>query len=108
VPLAESERERAWDDFIVSGREPKIAPLILDSWLRSRDQLHVDPALKRSPLVLPDEESRERKERLALLQLGLPFLEHITEGLRDTKDMLALCDADGYVLTTIGHWRVIE
>jgi transcriptional regulator of acetoin/glycerol metabolism len=108
TPLNESDRERAWDDFVVSGREPKIGPLVLDSWVRSRDQLHIDPALKRSPIVLADEESRERRERLALLRLGLPFLEQISEGLRDTQDMLALCDADGYVLSTIGHWRVIE
>src|SRR6266403_4834679 len=90
VPLAESERQRAWDDFVVSGKEPRIVPLVRDSWMRSRDQLHIDPALKRSPIVLADQESRERIERLALLQLGLPFLEQITEGLHDTQDMLAL------------------
>jgi transcriptional regulator of acetoin/glycerol metabolism len=107
-PLTEIERERAWDDFISSRREPNIAPVVLHSWLRSRDAFHIDPALKRSPIVLTEEESRKRRERLEPLRLGLPFLEQITEGLRDTQHMLAVCDADGYVLTTIGHPRVIE
>ena len=106
--LTESERERAWEDFIFSRGQPNIAPIVLHSWLRSRDQFRVDPALKQSPIVLGEEESLKRGERLAPLRLGLPFLEQITEGLRDTRDMLAVCDADGYVLTTIGHWRVIE
>src|SRR6185295_110191 len=30
------------------------------------------------------------------------------EELRETQDMLALCDADGYVLATAGHPGVIE
>jgi transcriptional regulator of acetoin/glycerol metabolism len=106
--LTESERERAWDDFILSRTEPKIAPLIRDSWVRSRNAFQIDPALKRSPTVLAEDESRKRREQLEPLRLGLPFLENITEALRDTEDMLALCDVDGYVLTTIGHWRVIE
>ena len=50
--LSESDRERAWDDFIRSTREPKIATPIRDSWLRSRDVFHIDPALKRSPTAL--------------------------------------------------------
>ncbi len=108
APLTEIARERAWDDFIFSRREPNITPVVLDSWLRSRDAFHIDPALKRSPKVLTEEESRKRGERLQPLRLGLPFLEQITERLRDTQHILAVCDADGYVLTTIGHPRVIE
>jgi sigma-54 dependent transcriptional regulator, acetoin dehydrogenase operon transcriptional activator AcoR len=76
--------------------------------MRSRAAFQIDPALKRSPTVLAEDEARKREERLEPVRLGLPFLEKITEGLRDTQDVLSLCDADGYVLTTIGHWRVIE
>lgn len=108
APLTESERERAWSDFLLSRRQPNIAPFVLDSWVRSRDTFHIDPALRRSPIVLDEEESHRRGDRLAPLRLGLPFLEQITEGLRDSRDMLAVCDAEGYVLSTIGHWRVIE
>ena len=108
APLTESDRERAWSDFLLSRRQPNIAPFVLDSWVRSRDRFHIDPALRRSPIVLDEEESHRRGDLLAPLRLGLPFLEQITEGLRDSRDMLAVCDADGYVLTTIGHWRVIE
>ena len=105
---AEIARERAWQDFILSGREPNIGPVVLASWLRSRDLFQIDSALKRSPVVLSEEESQRRGERLEPLRLGLTFLEQITQGLRDTDHMLALCDAEGYVLRTIGDSRIID
>src|SRR5262249_40802236 len=106
--LTESARERAWADFVISNGDPDVAPLVLDSWLRSRDVFHVDPALKRSPIVLPEDEWRGRSERLEALRVAVPVLERLGEELRETQDMLALCDADGYVLSTAGHPRVIE
>ena len=53
--LTESARERAWADFVGGRRDLEVAPvgpLLLDSWVRSRDVFHVDPALERSPIVL--------------------------------------------------------
>src|SRR3989441_7184480 len=106
--VTESARERAWTDFVVSKRDPDVAPLVLDSWVRSRDVFHVDPALKRSPIVLPEDEWRRRSERLEALRVSVPVLERLGDELRETEDMLALCDAEGYVLSTAGHPRVIE
>lgn len=60
--IAESARERAWAEFVVRKREPAVAPVVLDSWLRSRDVFHVDPALERSPIVLAEDEWRQRRE----------------------------------------------
>ena len=105
---AEIARERAWQDFTLSGREPKVAPAVLASWLRSRDLFQIDSTLKRSPIVLSEEESHRRGERMEVLRSGLPFLEQITQGLCDTEHMLALCDAEGYVLSTIGHSGIID
>jgi len=106
--IAESARERAWVDFVVRKREPAVAPVVLDSWERSRDVFHVDPALKRSPVVLTEDECCRRRERLEALGVGVPVLERFGEQLRETQDMLALCDAEGSVLVTAGHPRVIE
>jgi len=106
--LAESARERAWAEFVVRKREPAVAPVVLHSWMRSRDMFQIDPALKRSPIVLPEDESCQRRERLEALGVGAPVLERFGEDLRETQDMLALCDADGYVLATAGHPGVIE
>ncbi len=106
--LAESARERAWAEFVVGKREPAVAPVVLGSWLRSRDVFHVDPALERSPIVLAEDEWRQRREQLEALGAGVAVLERFGEDLRETQDMLALCDADGYVLATAGHPRVIE
>jgi transcriptional regulator of acetoin/glycerol metabolism len=106
--VTESARERAWADFVVSRRDPDVAPLVLDSWLRSRDVFHVDPALKQSPIVLPEEEWRQRGERLEALRVSFPVLDRLGDELRETQDMLALCDAEGYVLSTAGHPGVIE
>ena len=55
--MTESARERTWTEFVVSKRHPDVLPVVLDSWLRSRDVFHVDPALKRSPIVLPEDAS---------------------------------------------------
>src|SRR5213593_4082323 len=106
--LAESARERAWAEFVVRKREPAVAPVVLHSWMRSRDMFQIDPALKRSPIVLPEDESCQRRERLEALGAGARVLERFGEDLRETQDMLALCDADGYVLATAGHPGVIE
>src|SRR4029077_14969500 len=106
--MTESARERAWADFVVSRRDPDVAPLVLDSWLRSRDVFRVDPALKRSPIVLPEEEWHQRGERLEALRVSVPVLERLGDQLRSTEHMLALCDAEGYVVTTAAHPRVIE
>ena len=100
--IAESARERAWEDFVVRGREPAVAPVVRDSWVRSRDVFQIDPALKRSPIVLSEDEWCRRRERLEPLSAGIPVLERFGEDLRETQDMLALCDADGYVLATGG------
>src|SRR5882724_7431280 len=106
--IAESARERAWAEFVVRKGEPVVAPAVLHSWVRSRDVFHVDPALERSPIVLPENECGQRRERLEALGVGVPVLERFGEELRETQDMLALCDADGYVLATAGHPGVIE
>src|SRR5438128_12211305 len=106
--LAESARERAWAEFVVRKREPAVAPVVLHSWMRSRDMFQIDPALKRSPIVLPEDESCQRRERLEALGVGAPVLERFGEGLRETQEMLALWDADGYVLATAGHPGLIE
>src|SRR5262245_29052611 len=81
--IAESARERAWAEFVMRHREPAVAPVVLDSWVRSRDVFHVDPALKRSPIVLPEDEWSRRRERLEALGVGVPVLERFGEELRE-------------------------
>src|SRR5207244_13498279 len=49
-PLTESARERAWDDFGGRRRDPDVPPLLRVAWVGSRDSLHVDRGLERSPL----------------------------------------------------------
>ena len=85
--LTESERERAWSEFVVGKQQPDVAPVVRDSWLRSRDVFHVDPALKQSPVVLPEDESRRRREPLETLGVGGAVLERFGDGLRETQDM---------------------
>src|SRR5205823_14950636 len=91
--LAESARERAWAEFVVRKREPAVAPVVLHSWMRSRDMSQIDPALKRSPMVLPADESCQRRERLEAPGVGAPVLERFGAALRETQDMPALSDA---------------
>src|SRR5262245_66157614 len=90
--IAESARERAWREFVVRNREPAVAPVVLHSWVRSRDVFRVDPALARSPIVLPEDVWSRRRERLEALGVGVPVLERFGEELLETQDMFALCD----------------
>src|SRR5258705_2915934 len=69
--LAESARERAWAEFVVGKREPAVAPVVLGSWLRSRDVFHVDPALERSPIVLAEDEWCQRREQMESMGAGV-------------------------------------
>src|SRR5207244_7241727 len=100
--LAESARERAWAEFVVRKREPAVAPVVLHSWMRSRDMFQIDPALKRSPIVLPEDESCQRRERLEALAVGAPVLERFGADLRETHDMIDLCDSAYVVYSTDG------
>ena len=68
--IAESARERAWAEFVVRKREPAVAPVVLDSWVRSRDVFQIDPALERSPIVLPRTSADRRRERLEAARRG--------------------------------------
>ena len=79
---AESARERAWAEFVVRKRQPAVAPVLLHSWMRSR-MFQIDPALKRSPIVLTEDEWCQRRERLEALGVGVPVLERFGEALRD-------------------------
>src|SRR5207237_112339 len=97
--LAESARERAWAEFVVRKREPAVAPVVLHSWMRSRDMFQIDPALKRSPIVLPEDESCQRRERMEALGVaarhrggctGAPIRHPIT------GETIAVIDVTGY------------
>ena len=47
--LTESACERAWADFVGGRRDLEVAPvgpLLLDSWVRSRDVFHVEGAIQ--------------------------------------------------------------
>src|SRR2546427_10990201 len=105
--LAESARERAWAEFVVRKREPAVAPVVLHSWMRSRDMFQIDPALKRSPIVLPEDESCQRREGLEALGAAGPVVERFGEDRLETPDMLGLSDGGGYWLATAGHPRVV-
>src|SRR5882724_5618640 len=80
--LTESARERAWADVVGRRRDPEVVPSVPDSWVRSRDVFHVDPALERSPIVLPEDERCRRRERLDALRAGAPVLERFGDHFR--------------------------
>jgi hypothetical protein len=81
-----TERGRVWERFALAGGDaPELGPVVRDSWLRSRNLHRIDPAIERSPIVLTENDLTRRRERLAPLRLGLPFLEQLSDGLCGTR-----------------------
>src|SRR4030095_1823234 len=84
--IAASGRERAWAEFVVRKREPAVAPVVLYSWVRSREVFQIDPALERSPIVLSEDDCHRRRERLSPLGAGGAGPQRCGGGRRQTPD----------------------
>ncbi|RMG54153.1 MAG: sigma-54-dependent Fis family transcriptional regulator [Acidobacteria bacterium] len=97
------ELDAEWSNYVIKGIEPrKIRPQILNSWHRCHDLYQIDPGLQKSPIRLSPEELQARRERNEVLQVGRTFFEELTRILADTGHVLALFDADGWMLERDG------
>ncbi len=103
------ELDAEWNNYVIKGIEPrKIRPQILKSWHRCHDLYQIDPALRKSPVRLSPEELQVRRARNEALHAGRAFFEELTRILADTGHVLALFDADGWMLERDGDPALSE
>ncbi len=91
----------AWEGFISRGELDGVRPEIARSWTRARDVYRIDPGLKRVP-VLPEDAFRRRCEQDDVLELARPVLDQLGAGLRGSGHVVALFDAEGWLLHLTG------
>ena len=100
-----------WHKFIngVPGNNSNIvSPIILDSWKRCKSN-KVDPYLTKVPLVLEEKKLEELlKKNVGLIDVSLPFMENLYGFLKGSGFIVALFDADGYILNLVGDDDVLE
>jgi transcriptional regulator of acetoin/glycerol metabolism len=85
-----------------------ISSTILDSWDRCREK-NVNPYLTRVPVVLDDDELAEiLKKNEELIDISLPFMKNLYSLVVGSGFLVALFDADGYMLKLVGDNDVME
>lgn len=97
------ELDAEWTNYVIRGIEPKnLRPQILRSWHRCRELYGIDPDLRKSPARLSPDELEARRARNEALRLGRTFFEELTRILAETGHVLALFDAEGWMLERDG------
>jgi len=103
--------KESWKKFI-SGSTTKddliISNIIEESWQRcKKDQ--VNPYTKKVPHVLLRDELEKRiTEHNELINICIPFMEHLYAFVKGSGFMIVLADSDGYLLKIIGDHEVLE
>ncbi|HEX7534612.1 MAG TPA: hypothetical protein VF343_05095, partial [Syntrophales bacterium] len=99
-----------WKKYI-SGKpisEFIISSTILDSWDRCREK-DVNPHLTRVPVVLDDSELADiLKKNEELIDISLPFMKNLYGLVVGSGFLVALFDANGYMLKLVGDNDVME
>ncbi|MGA2401803.1 MAG: sigma-54-dependent Fis family transcriptional regulator [Syntrophobacteraceae bacterium] len=85
-----------------------VRPVVLDSWERCRSK-GVDPYLTRVPLVLGGEALQTVLERNGeLIDISRPFMEHLSGFFKGSNFIVALSDANGFLIELIGDDHIVE
>ncbi|MFZ0928327.1 MAG: sigma-54-dependent Fis family transcriptional regulator [Syntrophobacteraceae bacterium] len=85
-----------------------VRPVIVDSWERCRSK-GVDPYLTRVPLVLDGERLQALLERNGeLIDISRPFMEHLFGFVKGSTFIVALSDANGFLIELVGDDEILE
>jgi transcriptional regulator of acetoin/glycerol metabolism len=103
------ELHREWSKYVIKGIKPeRIRPIILKSWYRCRDLYKVDPSIKKSPVSLSPEQLRVNREQNGVLHLARPYLDELTNMLKESGYVITFFDADGWMLEMQGDPQMLE
>lgn len=94
-----------WRDFVTGcsdGNCRIIPPVILSSWKRCRE-LNVNPYLTSVPIVLKEKRLRDLLAKNAgIIDVSIPFMKNLYGFLKGSGFMVALFDAEGYLVSLFG------
>jgi len=99
-----------WKKFVAGATASTdvVMPIILDSWVRCRSK-GVNPYLKKVPLVLEEEDLENLLQKNKnLIDISRPFMEHLYGFVKGSSFVVALSDAEGYLIELVGDHEVLE
>lgn len=102
--------KKLWKKYLEGGnlQEGEVRDIILESWQRCTD-LGVDPWKKRVERTVRGREFQEiLQKNEKLLRISIPYIETLYEFTKGSGFVIALTDADGVILTTIGDEPIKE
>src|SRR5713101_8260359 len=101
-------RQRAWEDF-VSGGQPDlrpIPPLVLQSWVRSRE-MGVDPALAQAPFERLPLDADELHDQVPWLPAAEPVFKFLQSVFSESHQLLLLGEANGRIVLSHGGKKAL-
>jgi transcriptional regulator of acetoin/glycerol metabolism len=99
-----------WRKFVRGGEVDKsaISPTVLDSWERCSAK-GVNPFLTKVEAVLEEGELNDLREKnRELIDISRPFMEHLYSFVQGSKFIVALSDAQGYLIELVGDDDVLQ
>jgi transcriptional regulator of acetoin/glycerol metabolism/AraC-like DNA-binding protein len=92
---------------VAEGRSmPSADRFIVRSWQRSANTYKLDPASKRSPLIITESELRKYQDAASrLIAVARYEIDHLYVSLRSVNYVVLLCDTDGTVIDCRGDLR---
>ncbi|MBD3859900.1 sigma-54-dependent Fis family transcriptional regulator [Bacillus sp. 28A-2] len=98
-----------WKRFVREGLldRSRLNKRVMESWHRCK-QANVNPYLDKGQSLLENELFSAQKKKYSLfLNTALPYLNKISQQLKESDMMALLIDADGYVLSLTGSQRTM-
>ncbi len=113
IPTSRLERrraiDRAWHGYVLDGLQPEgIGTEIARSWRRAREELRIDPGLKRPIRQLSAEALQQRLEVNDVLRLARPILSDFAGRFGLDNHVLTYFDGEGWMLAIDGQPGVVE
>ncbi len=99
-----------WRQFVRGGHADRsvVSPVVLDSWDRCRAK-GVNPYLTSAPLVLEGKALADLLDaNRELIEISRPFMEHLYGFVEGSSFIVALSDAEGYLIQLVGDAPVLE
>ncbi len=106
---ASNRIEQAWEEFTDTGDidAASIRKVIRQSWVNSR-KLGIDHETERAPTGICTDQIQHLLKTEDLTRAGISTMNKLEDILHDTKHVVALADANGHILYSVGHTQVRE
>lgn len=96
-----------WEQFMTKGvLDPRLPSLVARSWQKCRTG-GVDPWHRKAVTVSSEELQVVLQKNRLLIQTAQPIMQSVLDIIRDSHFLLALTDAQGYVLLTMGDDAIL-